>query len=108
MALKHIVKIIGVSIHMHMFDCLYIGISIDSYILYIFNEIVDADCGKYFKKIEGKCVNISMEEVASTDIATKCAEINAVPLVTSSNGIFYQLKVFNITLHDVLYNTCTY
>ena len=108
MALKHIVKINGVSIH--MLDCLYnVHISIDSSTLHIFHKIIDADCGKYFKKIEGKCVNISMEEVASTDIATKCAEINAVPLVTSSNGIFYQLKVFNNALHNELgIYLCTY
>ena len=66
----------------------------------------DADCGRGFKKIESACVNISSEAVASTEVTSKCAEIGAVPLITDSSAMFYQLKAYarNLIQSDDLWS----
>ena len=40
------------------------------------------------------CLNISYAPAAESDIATKCGEIGATPLITSSSAVFIQTRAF--------------
>ena len=58
--------------------------------------LIDADCGKYYKRIENVCVNISNEAISDqSQIETNCKAIGALPMVIDSSAAFYQLKVYN-------------
>ena len=58
------------------------------------NVSIDADCGKYYKRIENVCVNISNEAISDqSQIETNCKAIGALPMVIDSSAAFYQLKV---------------
>ena len=59
----------------------------------IFILILEADCGRDYVRVGGICVNVSLADATHGDIATKCAEIGAQPLVTKSNAEFFQIRV---------------
>ena len=56
-------------------------------------DFTDLDCGRGFVRIEDVCLNVSYASTTKDQIAEKCSEINATPLVTKSNALYFQMKV---------------
>ena len=71
------------------------------------NVSIDADCGKYYKRIENVCVNISNEAISDqSQIETNCKAIGALPMVIDSSAAFYQLKVSTYDVKVILSRKC--
>ena len=71
------------------------------------NVSIDADCGKYYKRIENVCVNISNEAISDqSKIETNCKAIGALPMVIDSSAAFYQLKVSTYDVKVILSRKC--
>ena len=56
-------------------------------------KFLDSNCGRGFARIEDTCLNISHTLATQDEIAEKCSEIGATPLVTKSDAHYFQIKV---------------
>ena len=56
-------------------------------------DFLDSNCGRGFARIEDTCLNISHTLATQDEIADKCSEIGATPLITRSDAHYFQMKV---------------
>ena len=53
----------------------------------------DADCGEGFVRVDDVCLNISSLTTTKENIPTLCASIGAIPMITQSASMAFQIQV---------------